>query len=408
MSGKEIVETKQKLGVYEESDPLKRVLMWGPPGPEAVIAQVLPEKISCFLQSFDVTAAIGEYLRAESLLRDSGVEVISVKKLLAEQIRDEKTEPKLNRQELKKAIVAKTEKLYKEYESDGAKKEDMTQLDSVGIMLEQDIESLGEREALVINEILSLSTRLPMANVLYARDQSNLAGSTFILSSMRHEIRQPEVKLYNSALKHSGILGNGGVRTIVQVSESGKFEGGDGIPFMGSYYIGLGGRSDWEGIKQIAPVILANGIEKIVVARDRERSSGKANEMDAMHLDTIWMPSGADEVVACMQEVERRQVFEITLDKNGGLRVQPLGSFEDYMSKNKIKIVPITKDEQDHFAPNFLNLGNNHIILSLEEGSTLSKRLGESGKRVETADLINITKGYGGLHCMTAPIERGE
>lgn len=394
-------------GVFEESAPLRKVLMWGPPGVEAVIAQVLPEKVSCFLQSFDVVGARGEYRHAESILTSAGVEVISVKKLLAQKIRDEGIEPELTRAELELAVIEKTWDLYSEYKNKGAKKEDLRRLRTVVQIIEEDIAEVGEKEALVINEILSLSNRLPMANVIFARDQSNLAGNTLVFSSMRHEIRQPEVALYKSVLAHSGLLEGGNVREIVQVGSTGNFEGGDGIPFMGSYYIGLGGRTDWEGIKQIAPTILANGINKIVVAVDEERASGKTNEMDAMHLDTIWMPSAADEVVACMQEVKRREVYEVTLDGKGGLNIDPAGSFEDYMTRSGARIIDITKEEQDRFAPNFLNLGNDHIVLSLEEGSTLAGKLRATGKKVETADLFNITKGYGGLHCMTAPIERG-
>ena len=144
-----------------------------------------------------------------------------------------------------------------------------------------------------------------------------------------------------------------------------------------------------------------------MVPIDAERDRGLKDEMDAMHLDTIWMPSGENEIVACGDEVERRDLLEIVKDKTGGLEIIERGRFLDHLAERGIDLVPLTKYEQERYAPNFLNLGNNIIVLSLAEGNKLTEELGKRGKKVYDANLQNITKGYGGLHCMTASIKRG-
>ena len=65
-----------------------------------------------------------------------------------------------------------------------------------------------------------------------------------------------------------------------------------------------------------------------------------------------------------------------------------------------------SKYEQLHYAPNFVNIDDNSVILSLADENGLTEELGTAGMNVECANLKEITKGFGGLHCMTAAIKR--
>ena len=146
--------------------------------------------------------------------------------------------------------------------------------------------------------------------------------------------------------------------------------------------------------------------------------------MKAMHLDTIWMPSDINTLVTCdveedgqMAEIDRRMAFEVTVDPTTQeLKVFGLGTMREHMVQRNTKIISLSDNEQKAFAPNFLNLGNDIIILSkVDENSvnkktgakTIEEKLQAEGKIVLNADLQAITKGYGGLHCMTAAIKRG-
>ena len=398
------VNKASRLGVFEETDSLKKVLMWGEPGSESILGQLLPKKISCFQTQFDVIAARDEFRYAKSLIENEGIEVISVKDLLAKMINDKKVEPGKDLKTLNKELVLIGHNYYEEYKDRGISKIDV--LSWFSEVLEADAVKYGEKAAVVINTMVANRNlpELPLSNLLFARDQSNMLGRTWVWSSMKHPIRQPEVSLYKQVLDYSGIFKNSGINSI-EVDGQGKFEGGDGIVHNGIVYIGVGGRTNQEGILKTASSILSDG-NKLMMVIDEERDNGQLDEMDAMHLDTFWMPCGKNEIVACPSEVGRRKIKEVVKD-NGQLKVNDLGWFADYMEKLDVDLVKLTKEEQECYAPNFLNLGEDKIILSLCEGNDLTHELTKRGKKVSNANLVNITKGYGGLHCMTAGIKRG-
>ncbi len=400
----ELLKQNGRLGVFEETAKLDQVLMWGAPGIESVLGQLLPTDISCFETQFNVPGARQEFEAAKNILTTNGVNVIQVKDLFAQMVEEKGLRVNMGLDQLKENIAKRAFEYYKKYR--GQEISDIEEvLGWVDQILDEDVEKYGEETTVFMNNTLSLANQLPMSNILYARDQSNVLGGTIVWSSMRHEIRQPEVHLFKTVLRHSGLLKSGKVEEI-QVNGSGKFEGGDGIANGGIYYIGVGGRTNVEGVMQAAGSILNNGKgQRLMIPIDYERDLGEKGEMDAMHLDTIWMPSDKNEIVACQDEVKRRQLLEITKTSTG-LKISNIGWFADHLDKRGVDLVPLTKEEQERYAPNFLNLGDGKVVLSLADGNDLMVELGKKGKTVYNADLKNITKGFGGLHCMTASIRR--
>jgi arginine deiminase len=63
--------------VFNEIDPLKEVLVWGEPGPEALLAQLLPKSKSLFLTYYEVPEARAEFRRMQALIEAQGVQVRS-------------------------------------------------------------------------------------------------------------------------------------------------------------------------------------------------------------------------------------------------------------------------------------------------------------------------------------------
>ena len=105
--GKEKLGNTETYGVFEETAPLKKVLMWGQPGPETVIAQILPEKISCFYEDFSVASAREEFCQAVQMIEEGGVEVIQVKDLFAQMVDAKKIEPGRSFEQLKDLLLKK-------------------------------------------------------------------------------------------------------------------------------------------------------------------------------------------------------------------------------------------------------------------------------------------------------------
>ena len=67
---------------------------------------------------------------------------------------------------------------------------------NIKTILAQDIESFGEAGAIRLNQALSLDHELPLSNIFYGRDQSQVLTDKFILSSLKWNIRKPEVQIY--------------------------------------------------------------------------------------------------------------------------------------------------------------------------------------------------------------------
>lgn len=396
-----------ELEVNEETSRLKKVLMWGAPGSEAVLAQLLPKKISCFESEFNVPDAGIEFVKAKSMLEKHGVDVISVKDLFAKMIDTRGTKPRVDLDTLKVELKKKGEEYYEKYKDEEGKEGGISGiyvLDWIDQMIDRDVATYGESTAIVMNDILSLQSKsgLPLANVLYARDQSNLLGKTWVWSSMEHNIRKEEVGLYKEVLHWAGVVKPSEVTEIQVIN--GKFEGGDGIVHNGICYIGVGGRTNLCGVTEVARAILTNGL-RVVAVYDGKRTRKEEKEMDAMHFDTFCMPCGKNKMVVCKDEAKRRKFIELTIE-DGELKISRKGKFMDHLSESRMELVPLTKYEQLHYAPNFVNIDDNSVILSLADENGLTEELGTAGMSVECANLKQITKGFGGLHCMTAAIKR--
>lgn len=387
------------FGVFEETATLRRVLMWGAPGVECALAQLLPAKISCFHEQFDVSGARKEFAQTLELLKRNSpqTEVILVKDLFAQMIQKEGVKPSSDLPTLLRKLDGQAEKFYKEYKIGNLRKVKKWMHDAVL----SDVDKYGAETAVAMNERLANFGGLPLANVLYARDQSNVAGNVWIWSSMRYTIRQPEVALYKEIIHSASIIPSGA--TEVSVHGDGRFEGGDLIVSSGICYVGVGGRTNMEGVLQIAPSVLSQGL-RLIVVHDLKRALNIDDEMDAMHFDTIAMPISRDEMVICPPEIERRTAREIR-QIGRDLEVVELGSFADFMMREEIESIEISKKEQENHAPNFVNLRRSVVALTLANAE-LVRKLREKDLSVIDADLENITKGYGGLHCMMAPILR--
>ena len=249
---KEINNTE--LGVFEETAQLKKVMMWGLPGAETILGQLLPKNRSCFEKSFDVLKARNEMQGAMDLIHKQGIEIFVVKDEWAKMIQDKGVVADQSADELKKELKEKGAYFYDRFKNEREKEiEEEKQkalreagvveepagleiLESIDSVINADVAQYGENAAVVMNQRLSLNgffcrdgENIPLANIFYARDQSNLMGSTWIWSSMKHDIRKAEVGIYKDVVRYSGILRDSGI-TEVEVEEVedgvGKFEGG--------------------------------------------------------------------------------------------------------------------------------------------------------------------------------------
>jgi arginine deiminase len=409
--------------IFDETYPLREVMLWGEPGCEALLAQLLPKSKSLFLSYYEVPEARVEFRRMQSLIEKENVKIIRVKDAYVQAL--EKIEiANLPRtvQELAARLMERAAQYYNEYKQDKAtelKNSDYSQSveeiyqqvrNDLQTVLKEDVTVYGESNAIKLNHQLSFSQSLPICNIFYGRDQSNTLGDRIVLSEMRWEIRKPETDIYKTALTELGYQ-----HYMVEI-EDGTIEGGDSIILGDTCYIGVGARTTLPAVKniykQIGPMLAENGIQVVAVINKKHEqeaaslSDPSTEHMQAMHLDMFWIPLSNDLALAG-HEIDNRNVIRLT-GQDGDIVTEELGGFRDFLSGRKIELIEITPQEQRDYAVNLLNFGNKRLLVALSKNERVIRELESRGYTIIRADLNKLIGGYGAAHCLTAPIVRDE
>jgi len=407
--------------VFNEVDPLQEVLVWGEPGCEALLAQLLPKSKSLFLTYYEVPKARAEFRRMQALIEAEGVQVTRAKDAYVHELERQKI-PNLPRtiEDLENRFLKRADEYFEAYKS-----EKTDELKNSGLsfpadeihrqvrqdlksVLNEDVQEYGEENAIKLNHQLSFSYEFPVCNIFYGRDQSNTLGDRILLSNMRWDVRRPEIEIYKQVLKELGCE-----RYIVEIDE-GFIEGGDSIILGDTCHIGVGARTTLSGAKSVCQKIgnrlAERGIQIVAVVNERHEreaafpSNPTTEHMQAMHLDMFWVPLRSDLVVAG-GEMEARRAIRL-VNQNGEVKTEELGGFRDYLQNKNIEVMEVTPQEQRDYATNLLNFGNSKVLVALSKNERVNGELEQRGFKVITAELTRLVGGYGAAHCLTAPIIR--
>jgi arginine deiminase len=408
--------------VFNETDVLEEVLVWGEPGCEALLGQLLPKTRSLFFSFYEVPQARVEFRRMQALIESEGVTVTRAKDAVAQMLKHkEVNNAPSSIRELKAELLSRADELYelhrehkiRELEREGIR-HDVDDIYSqvkkdISILLEEDADTYGEIAAVRLNHVLSLSHPLPLANIFYGRDQTQALTDKILLSSLRWDIRRPEVNVYKEALMELGYF-----ESLVPV-ERGTIEGGD-IAILGdTCFIGVGARTSYSAAKdvcrKIGPLLASQGIQIVAVINKRHEQEA-ANygaptdeHMHIMHLDMFWIPLSDHLVMAYGEEVEQRTAIRLTHNSNQ-LIMEEMGSLRVFLAAKGIDIINVTRQEQENFATNLLNMGNRTLMVSLSRNKRVIAELESRGYRIINAEITKLVNGYGAVHCLTAPVRR--
>lgn len=408
--------------VFNETDVLEEVLVWGEPGCEALLGQLLPKTRSLFFSFYEVPQARVEFRRMQALIESEGVTVTRAKDAVAQMLKNkEVNNAPSSIRELKAELLSRADELYelhrehkiRELEREGIR-HDVDDIYSqvkkdISILLEEDADMYGETAAVRLNHVLSLSHPLPLANIFYGRDQTQALTDKILLSSLRWDIRRPEVNVYKEALMELGYL-----QSLVPV-ERGTIEGGD-IAILGdTCFIGVGARTSYSAAKdvcrKIGPLLASQGIQIVAVINKRHEQEA-ANygaptdeHMHIMHLDMFWIPLSDHLVMAYGEEVDQRTAIRLTHNSNQ-LVMEEMGSLRVFLAAKGIDIINVTRQEQENFATNLLNMGNRTLMVSLSRNKRVIAELESRGYRIINAEITKLVNGYGAVHCLTAPVRR--
>ncbi len=390
-----------EIGIYDETDPLKTVILWGPPGVEAFITQLYPPEKSLFLEEMDVIKARGEALNLKEIFTKLGINVIEGRSILSSYL-TEVSRPSEYPTSVKEA-ADNLLKIAERIAQENGQSLPPNAYETISTLLESDAELYGEEEALRLAAALNkihFNYPLPLGNIMYSRDPANVLMESLFLGRMRYKTRRGEPSLYRLIFQKAGI----DPQQIVTLPKGTTFEGGDAYIYRNTVFIGVHPRTSKEAVLYIARNLKEKyrslNFQVAAVVLDEERSF--EDNQRYMHLDTYSMPLDENNIIIDEEESNRRTVWIV---ENGQLTPTNLNFSQFLIQALQVNVIPIPPEEQQNFGLNFLVIDEDTVLIPLSN-PTLCRVLESLGKRIINTNLTESTKGFGAAHCMTFQVLR--
>ena len=287
---------------------------------------------------------------------------------------------------------------------------------------------------------LNVTENEPLSNLYFIRDQQAVTDMGIILSRMSKPQRKREPELTKFLWNTLNIP------IACEIKKPGTFEGGDFIPMNEFALVGVGDRTDMFGVEQVLKFGL--GYSEVGVVHQPKHPlipHNKTDSMMNMHLDTYFNVASDGVVVGCEILLKNAQVEIYQKESRGNyIKSDDHTNLYDYIVSKGFEIIDITTLEYLAYASNFLCVKNGTIVavevdrmvkdvinnlidkaaLDPETYGNLLKQVKKDynilrcegqffphKKEIYQHDidafplnLINLTGGYGGAHCMTCAI----
>jgi|BEDMetMinimDraft_2_1075160.scaffolds.fasta_scaffold00023_18 arginine deiminase len=421
-----------------------RAVMVHSPGMEMRLGLLAPYA-SLYERAFSGSDAALEHERLKYILeREFGVEVFTLKDSLLKAIKA--------REDMRRELV----KLASKYISFRGSREEVAKA------REQLIDNYGTYDdehyfyILLLNPLIDLSkgkgaravyvdvtARQPLSNLYFMRDQQAVTDKGIFVGRMSKPQRRRECIVTSFAWRVIGM------DVLHETSEPGRFEGGDFMPMGNFALVGMGDRTNEEGIRQL----MKYGVdfeEIAVVHQPRHPLMEQQDRMISMHLDTYFNCVSSGVIVGNELLLKNAKVDIYEKRERGRYarkRSEKMYNLYEYIRSKKFDIIKINTLEQMCYASNFLCVREN-VILAVETDRIARKVLtnlkanaekypGRYDRLLQQAEkdyselrssggffphkkeiyeygvdaypitLTNLTGGYGGAHCMTCNLLRG-
>ncbi|BFH72819.1 arginine deiminase family protein [Sulfurisphaera javensis] len=311
------------------------------PGNEVIFALLNPSEF-LFERSFNLSKARKEHDELRKTLEEEGIKVYRLRQTFIRKIKGDKQ----FREKIKTIVNSN--------------------LDDPNYLVELLIlrPSISEGKVIISD---------PLPNLYFMRDQQITVKDGIIIGKMATKQREREVEITKLFWEALGI----NYREI----RKGKLEGGDFFPMDDFLLIGIGNRSDIDGVSE-----LFNYGEVAVVHESRK---------EFFHLDTFFNVPSSNTVVGVKKLMEESKTEVYYYGK-----LIEVTTFYDYITRKKgFNLIEISEREAKQHLTNFL---------TIDDGKIISPKNSKKFKEFDVIEVNveNLTGGAGGIHCMTAVIRR--
>ena len=422
------------MSVRAEWNNLREVIMHRP-GVEIDYAMLAPKPF-LFERPYKTTMAVKEHEKLERYLKEAGVRVKLLKDVVMEMFESSG--------KFREIFLEKILKIVR-YEGDkeSVSREEKAFRDNISVLDPSTLFNLMLIEPSVLlksegetgPDYPSVNSNLPLANLYFMRDQQAVSNGGIFFGRMRMRQRQKENSITEFILR--SVYENR--EQFKSISSSGYFEGGDFMPAGDYAIIGTGSRSDLDGALAFINSGISSAKEFLVVENPIYDFMEKEprDQMINMHLDTYFNFVSKDAAVTS-PVLAKKAKGTIYSHSDGAPKKVSSTTLSAYLKSKGVEIIPLSIAEQLSYSSNFLTLKENHLlavdsskvlrklisqnvfspstlaaiehVLNVEGGSNMfprSKASKDYGLDFVTANLSELTGGYGGAHCMTASIIRG-
>ena len=367
---------------------------------EELFDGVIHPSAGLFEDYFDVDKAAEEHLNYVKLLEKNGIQVFNVRDIL--------------RQMDKEKLLSLAERILV-YDVSGVAPQDTA---SFGEQYRrQTLPKLSKDDLIRIllfqPEIVLRSTdnnttveadyiHRPLMNLYFTRDQSISTPKGQVMCRMNSSQRAAETRIIRACYEQLGMA------PVYEVTGDGRLEGGDYFPAGNISFIGCGMRTNMEAIRQMMDADVF-GHDTVIVVNDHLRW-----QME-MHLDTHFNIIDKD---LCTMQRSRMEAAKgspeyCTADiyaRGSGEKTYKLikkdAGFVDVVKSLGYTIIPIDRQDELHYANNYLVISPRHIMAVGGQSDAFAKALKDHGVTVEWVPLENLICGYGAAHCMTQVLRR--